>query len=104
VKHHEALVAHGFTHEDICRMSSRYQSLKVVADRYDSLVEAMPGLTRAKSCKLHGGVRAQGQLLRRGDAHPVGAELAMPPLKFTSAQLTAIAASGERPALQTCHR
>ena len=31
----------------ICRMSSRYQSLKVVADRYNSLVEAIPGLSRA---------------------------------------------------------
>lgn len=43
--HHAVLVGHGFTHGDICRISSRYQSLEVVASRYRDLVAVLLELT-----------------------------------------------------------
>src|SRR5207244_1665551 len=44
------------------------------------------------------------ELLRKGNVLSVGAELAALPLALTSAQITAIAAQGWRPAIETCHR
>lgn len=46
-KYHTTLTGQGFTHADICRISRRRQSLRVVARNYPELAAALPELTRA---------------------------------------------------------
>jgi hypothetical protein len=66
VAHHEVLTRLGFDHEDIFRMSARFQSLKLVAERHGELLAAIPGVTKAEIVKV--ARRGAGDLAL--DSHP----------------------------------
>jgi len=99
-KHHAVLIGHGFTHGDICQISSRFQSLEVVATKYQDLVAALPELTRGEILNI--GRQRSGNLALEVLVK-VAADLTEPPLSLKAGQLAGIARQGERPALTAVH-
>ncbi|MGA4287579.1 hypothetical protein ACI2TJ_12285 [Ralstonia nicotianae] len=100
-KYHTTLTGQGFTHADICRISRRRQSLRVVARNYPELAAALPELTRAHIVDI---ARQRSGDLALQALLPVATALTAAPLRLSASQIATVAQYGERPAIQALYR
>ena len=97
ISHHGALTGHGFTKEQICQISNRFEPLEFLHQHYPALHVRLPELSHETVAKIAG--RKSGNLAMEALLE-VAQTLKGPPLDLTDEQLGKIARTGGRPALR----